>query len=93
MLDYLKALNILCNTRFAFRKPHSTMTSLPNVINLWFRDADEGNLSMCVFFDLKKPFDTVDYCTFLSRLSVRCTMQGTQVVYILPDKKDTLPQL
>ena len=43
-----------------FRRLHSNVTSLLNVINRWLNNIDKGLVTGVVFIDLRKAFDTVD---------------------------------
>ncbi len=62
--------NLITITQSGFRKLHSTVTSLLNVIDKWLRNIDNGLVTGVVFIDLIKAFNTVDMNILLSKLSL-----------------------
>ena len=44
LFEFLTANNLLSNNQFAYRKLHSTITSLMNVTDTWYKNIDEKRL-------------------------------------------------
>ena len=61
LYDFCKTNDSLSKNQFAFRKLHSTITSMLNITETWYKNIDERKLNVSVFLDLKKAFDTVDH--------------------------------
>ena len=51
---------MLINNQYSFRALYSTIILLTNSAEHWRQNADNQMLSMTIFLDLKKAFDTVD---------------------------------
>ena len=58
---YLISNKILTPNQSAFRKMHSTITSLIKGTDYWYKYMDKKQLNLAIFLDLKKAFDTVDH--------------------------------
>ena len=56
--------------QFAYRKLHSTITSLMNISDHWYENIDKNNLNFALFLDLKKAFEAVDHEVFVRKLKV-----------------------
>ena len=54
LFEFLTANNLLSKSQFAYRKLHSTITSLLNVTDSWYSNVIRKNLSISLFLDLKK---------------------------------------
>ena len=67
--DFLRANELLSENQFAFRKSHSTITSMLNITETWYKNIDKRKRNVSIFLDLKKAFDTVDHDILLSKLS------------------------
>ena len=59
---------ILIPNQFAFKKLHSTITSLINVSDYWYENINEKKVNIALFLDLKKAFDMVDHEILISKL-------------------------
>ena len=57
-------------SQFAYRKLHSTITSLIGVSDYWYDNIDKHNVNFALFLDLKKAFDTVDLEILITKLKV-----------------------
>ena len=57
-------------SQFAYRKLHSTITSLISVSDYWYENIDKNNVNFALFLDLKKEFDTVDHEILIRKMQV-----------------------
>ena len=60
LYDFLRANDLVSKNQFAFRKLHSTITSMLNITETWYKNI-EHKLNVSIFLVLKKAFDTVDH--------------------------------
>ena len=68
--DFLLSNRILSMSQFAYRKLHSTITSLISVSDYWYENIDQNNMNFALFLDLEKALDTVGHETLVRRLKV-----------------------
>ena len=68
LIDFLQSNKKLTQNQFAFRKLHSTITSLIGVSDHWYSNIDNKKANFALFLDLKKAFDTVDHEILVSKL-------------------------
>ena len=61
MYDYLENNNILFDHQFGFRKKHNTKYFLINILNEIHKNHDINNYCCCLFIDLTKAFNSIDY--------------------------------
>ena len=66
--EFIERLEILYCCRFGFRKNHSTALSLINLINKIAESIDRNEVTIGVFLDLSKAFDTLDHEILLNKL-------------------------
>ncbi|XP_071959489.1 uncharacterized protein [Antedon mediterranea] len=66
--QYLDKLNIINKSQFGFRKNHSTSHALSQTIEKITSAIDEQMISIGVFLDLSKAFDTIDHEILLQKL-------------------------
>ena len=60
--------NILNRHQFGFRPKHSTTLSLIEVMDEIYKNLDNGYMSVGIFLDLQKAFDSVDHGILLDKL-------------------------
>ena len=68
LFEFLTANNLLSKNQFAYRKLHSTITSLMNVTDTWYKNIDEKKINISLFLDLSKAFDTINHEILLTKL-------------------------
>ena len=78
--DFLLSNRILSMIQFAYRKLHSTITSLISVSEHWYENIDKNNLDFALFLDLKKVFDTVDHEILVRKVKVY-EINGIELVW------------
>ena len=68
LFEFLTANNLLSKNQFAYRKLHSTITSLLNVTDFWYSNVDQKNINISPFLDFRKALDTIDHDVLLAKL-------------------------
>ena len=68
VIDFLRAHQIVYAKQFGFRKHHSTLHTLLNIVERIHQCLDKGELACGLFIDLQKAFDTVDHGILLAKL-------------------------
>ena len=66
-IEFIERLEILYCCQFGFRKNHSTALSLINLINKIAESIDRNEVTIGVFLDLSKAFDTLDHEILLNK--------------------------
>jgi hypothetical protein len=69
LLSFLDSHSIIYCRQYGFRKSHSTIQALINIVERIRQCIDKGHAAVGVFVDLTKAFDTVDHSILLSKLS------------------------
>ena len=67
--------------QYGFKKDTSTADALSELIDTLNDNLNKGNISLGVFIDLKKAFDTVDHQILLEKLT-NCGIQGRVIAWI-----------
>ncbi len=78
LFEYLDVNNTLTKNRYAFRKFHSTITSMISSTDYWLQNVDNRNINMTLFLDLKKAFDTVNHQILIEKLFAY-GVKGTEI--------------
>ena len=69
IVQYMEKLNLLFENQHAYRKHHSTSTSLTQLSEYIHKEMEKGNLVGIASLDLSKAFDTIDHNILLRKLS------------------------
>ena len=68
LIKFVNKHNILYSSQYGFRSRHSTQHATLEILNDILSNFDKGQFTFCLFIDLKKVFDTVNYDILLSKL-------------------------
>ena len=68
LMSFLNHFKQIYSRQFGFRKAHSTVNTLINIIERIRETLDMGKFACGVFVDLQKAFDTVDHEILLAKL-------------------------
>ena len=63
LIKFVNQHNILYSSQYGFRSRHSTQHATLEILNDIRTNFDKGHFTFCLFIDLKKAFDTVNYDT------------------------------
>ena len=68
LMGFLEGQNLFYARQFGFRKGHSTVHALIDIVERVRKCLDNGEFACGVFVDLQKAFDTVDHKILISKL-------------------------
>ena len=68
LINFIDANKMLYKHQFGFRKSHSKNHAIISLVEKVNNAMDSGKISIDVFLDLRKAFDTVDHCILLNKL-------------------------
>ena len=68
LCEYLQKYKILYEFQFGFRKHHSTVLALLEVIDKIYQYIDKHQFVIGIYLDLQKAFDTVNHDILLYKL-------------------------
>ena len=69
LYDYFQNNHHLYSSQYGFRKLHSTEFAALELIDRILKDIDERNISLTIFMDLSKAFDTLEHQILLKKLN------------------------
>ena len=79
--NFLENNKLLCDKQGGFRKNHSTLSSITEFTNNIFNAINSKELTVAIFFDLKKAFDTVNHKILIKKLE-KMGIRGNVLLWI-----------
>jgi len=68
LVTYLESNNIISPNQYGFRKKHSTLHPVIHLLNKVTQASNEKKVSLAIFCDLRKAFDTCDHEILLNKM-------------------------
>ena len=68
IICYLTENSLLSSEQFGFRPGHSTELAALRMVDHIIKQMDNGKLPLCIYIDLSKAFDTLNYDILMSKL-------------------------
>ena len=68
IMCYLTENSLLSSEQFGFRPGHSTELAALRMVDHIIKQMDNGKLPLCIYIDLSKAFDTLNYDILMSKL-------------------------
>jgi hypothetical protein len=78
LLNFLEVNNILTPDQFGFRKAHSAVHPMVNMMNFVSRALNKKETAIAIFCDLRKAFDTVNHDILLKKMH-KMGIQGVEL--------------
>ena len=66
--NFLTRNNILYESQYGFRNKHSTINAVTELIGNILNGFEKNQVTVCLFLDLSKAFDTLEHSTLLAKL-------------------------
>jgi len=68
LLNFLNKFHVLSNNQFGFRKHHSTISALINIIDNIYQNLNSNQYVVGIFLDLSKAFDSINISILSNKL-------------------------
>lgn len=68
IVEYIEKQNIICTEQSGFRQKHNCETAIQNVIYDWKNNLENNEVTVALFLDLKRAFETLDRERLLTKL-------------------------
>ena len=68
LLHYFETNNLFYDEQYGFRKNYSTKLSLASLVNVMSKSLNEGKITLGVFIDFRKAFDTINHNILCEKL-------------------------
>ena len=68
LVYHLETNGLLDDRQHGFRRGHSTLSAIYEVVQYLYNQADQGRITYCTFIDYSKAFDTLDHEILLKKL-------------------------
>ena len=69
LYDYFRNNDLFYDSQYGFLKNHSTEYAAMELTDKVLKDIDERNISLAIFMDLSKAFDTLDHSILINKLA------------------------
>ena len=69
LYDYFRNNDLFYDSQYGFLKNHSTEYAAMELTDKVLKDIDERNISLAIFMDLSKAFDTLDHNILINKLA------------------------